>query len=161
MKKLILMRHAKSDWNNSLDDFERPLSERGKKEAPIMGKFIKNEDLIPDLLISSPSQRTKETLDLILNEVKEDIKIKFNDIIYENSYSKIVNLISGTDDKIKTLMILGHNPSMEELSKYFTGLDNFYDKFVTSALVLIKFDIKDWNEVKKVKGELVYFKTPK
>ncbi|HOV14017.1 MAG TPA: histidine phosphatase family protein [Spirochaetota bacterium] len=165
MKQLILMRHAKSDWDNSLSDIDRPLSERGKREAPVVGKFLRKEKIIPDKLISSPSQRTRETLRYLMKELKEQINVEFNDIIYENIPKKIVELISKTEENIKTLMILGHNPSMEGLYQSFSGIliddNDICEKFVTSAISLFEFDIKEWGEIVKAKGKLVFFKSPK
>lgn len=161
MKKLILMRHAKSDRSDLSNDFERPLSERGLTEAPQMGILIEKENIIPDLIICSPAKRTRETLKLVTNEIKQKINIRFEDIIYENYYKDITDLIFRTSDDVDTLMIVGHNPSMEELSRYFTGLDYFYDKFVTSALLLINFDVNSWRETKETRGKPIFFKTPK
>ncbi len=163
MKRLILMRHAKSDWDNHLPDIKRPLSSRGEREAPIMGKFLRSNGVIPELVISSPSQRTRETFGYLKQEIKDRLDVVYDETIYENEPQEIVSLVKKTSDTITTLMILGHNPSMEELAQLFSGLslNKFCDKFSTSSVVLLEFDIEKWSDIDTKKGKLVFYKSPK
>ena len=162
MKRLILMRHAKSDRDTTdKPDFERPLAKRGTEEAPVMGKFLRKEKLIPDLIICSPAKRAKETLELVVKEFKQDVKIEFDKDIYDKEDAGVINIIKNTKDSVDTLMIVGHNPTLESL--VYTLISDMipYDKFGTCGVGVIDFDIKKWNDIKAGTGKLVLIKTPK
>jgi len=86
MKKLYLIRHAKSSWEDiTLDDFERPLNKRGEKDAPMMGKLLNKKNITADIIISSPSKRTKQTVKLITQQLQSTLKIIYNDNLYETT----------------------------------------------------------------------------
>jgi len=107
MKELILIRHAKSSWSNPLlEDFERPLNKRGAKNAPFMAKVLKQKEVNPDLIISSPSKRTKDTLDFFIKEFDYKGEIIFEESIYEAPYINILKVIKNIDDKHKTIFFI-------------------------------------------------------
>ncbi|OHD14744.1 MAG: hypothetical protein A2086_11560 [Spirochaetes bacterium GWD1_27_9] len=161
MKRLILMRHAKSDRDTDTSDFERPLAKRGIDEAPLMGKFLRKEKLIPDLIVCSPAKRAKETLELVVKEFKQDVKIEFDKDIYDKEEAGVINIIRDTKDKIDTLMVVGHNPTLESLLYSLISDMIPYDKFGTSGVGVIDFDIKKWSDIEARTGKLVLIKTPK
>jgi phosphohistidine phosphatase len=157
------MRHAKAEKlkNYEAGDIERNLEKSGIKDAAIMGKFLKEKNFIPDLIICSPSTRTRQTLEIALEKINHNIKIAFDEKIYENDDVKILKLISGTENKTNTLMIIGHNPAIEEIASNLTGNKFPIDKFSTSGIAVIEFQIDEWIKILDVKGKLVLFKSPK
>jgi len=164
MKEILLLRHAKSSWDNELiEDFDRPLKEKGKKDALVMAEYIKQSDLIPEYIICSEAIRTKETLDIILQKINfsSNIKISYTRKIYEADVSDILQLISETDNKFNRIMLIGHNPGMERTVVELTKKEFPFPKFSTCGLAYLKSNINDWKEIKIGKTELVLFKNPK
>ncbi|MBN2546658.1 MAG: histidine phosphatase family protein [Spirochaetes bacterium] len=160
--KLLLLRHAKSSWNDEdLADFDRPLSDRGIKDCKTIKNFIKKNDIYPDLIISSSSKRTKETINLIFKNHLNKIKIIYTKKLYLAGANKIINIISKTNDKKKKLMIVAHNPGLLLLVDIITGQGFPYKKFSTTGLALIDINIKSWSEIKSKTGKLSLFMTPK
>ena len=118
MKNLYLLRHAKSSWDDfALKDFDRPLSTRGIQDADLMGNFFKSKRKGLDLVVSSPSKRTKETLDHFFNKTTQNII--FDETIYHSSEQNIYSVLKHIEEDIKSLMIVGHNPSITNLVKVF------------------------------------------
>ena len=113
MKTLYLIRHAKSSWKDiTLDDFDRPLNQRGKKNAPFMGKLLKQREVKPDLIISSPAKRAKCTANIIAREIGYTKDIVFEPKIYESNLVSLKNVIYSIDDKYNTVFLFGHNPCL-------------------------------------------------
>lgn len=155
MKQLLLVRHAKSSWDNiDLDDLDRPLNKRGKKEATLLGRLLKKNGLIPQLIISSPAKRAYKTAIKMTHELNLPKKnIEENKIIYSGNTHKIIELISSLDKKTDLVLIVGHYPSIMELGNYLTG-SNFL-KLKTSGFILINLKIKSWKEIAKDKGNIL------
>jgi len=160
--ELILLRHAKSSWEHEhLDDFDRPLADKGIKACKTIRDYIENKKLFPDLIICSSSDRTKETISLIFKNNLNKLKIIYSGELYLSNVNKIINIISRTNDKIKRLMIVGHNPEMELLVEKITGKEFPYEKFNTAGLAILELNIKSWAEIKSKTGKLSLFITPK
>jgi phosphohistidine phosphatase len=160
MRELILIRHAKSDWSNPLlDDFERPLNKRGSKNAPFMAKILKKEIQKPDLIISSPSFRTKLTLEYFLKEFEYKGEIIFEKSIYEAPYLNLLKVIKNIDDKYKTIFLIGHNPGLNDLANFLLG--SFEDNIPTSGVLKIDFNTNSWKNISKDNSKLIFFKYPK
>ncbi|PRM90301.1 phosphohistidine phosphatase [Aliarcobacter cryaerophilus] len=160
MKELILIRHAKSSWSNPLlDDFERPLNKRGEKNAPFMAKVLKQKGLTLDLIISSPSIRTKQTLDYFIQEFDYKEEIIFEKSIYEAPFENLLKVIKNIDDKYKTIFLFGHNPGLNDLVDFLIG--NFEENIPTSGVLKLNFDIKKWEDIKEKIGILEFFIYPK
>jgi phosphohistidine phosphatase len=161
MKKLILIRHAKSSWNfPHLKDFDRPLNSRGKKDAPLMGRRLKKKKEHPDLIISSPAKRAIKTAKIIAKQLdypKKKIVVKEN--IYEASTDDLLEVIRNIDDKFTNVYLFGHNPGFNNLSYYLTKKD--VDNIPTCGIFAIEFEIESWAYVKKGGGIFVYFDFPK
>ena len=156
MKNLYLLRHAKSSWDDfALKDFDRPLSTRGIQDADLMGNFFKSKRKGLDLVVSSPSKRTKETLDHFFNKTTQNII--FDETIYHSSEQNIYSVLKHVEEDIKSLMIVGHNPSMHEFSESFSG--QFIEKFSTCGLASFEFD-DEWANVCEDSGTLIEFKIP-
>ena len=134
MKKLILLRHAKSSWKDaSLDDFDRPLNRRGKKDAPIMAHKLAMRKIKIDLTISSPANRTNETAKIFANILGCESEIIFNDKLYEASYKEILKVINLIDDKYQNVLLVCHNPGITNLVNYIS--DYFIENISTSGIV--------------------------
>ena len=160
MKELILIRHAKSSWSNPLlEDFERPLNKRGAKNAPFMAKILKQKELNPDLIISSPSKRTKDTLDFFIKEFDYKREIIFEESIYEAPYINILKVIKNIDDKHKTIFLFGHNPGLNDLADFLLG--RFEENIPTCGVLKIDFDTNYWKNISKDNSKLIFFNFPK
>jgi phosphohistidine phosphatase len=121
MRTLYLLRHAKSSWKDaSLADFERPLKGRGREAAEAMGRFLHSKKINLGILISSPSIRTRQTVEIVLRKGKLGVEPQFDQRIYEASLSTLVQVVSEIPDDTKAAMLVGHNPGMEELLAFLT-----------------------------------------
>ncbi len=161
MKKLIVVRHAKSSWDfPDLDDFDRPLNKRGKSSAPEMGKRIAERGLKPDLIVSSPAKRAISTARRIAEELNFPKKaIVLEPIFYHDTMKDMIAVINAIPGDVNTLMIFGHNPMLTDLVNHLTGSDIF--NIPTCGVAEIDFYVTDWTQVQKAKGKLTYFDYPK
>ena len=160
MKKLVLIRHAKSDWSNPfLDDFLRPLNKRGKKNASLMAKLLKEKNIRPDLIISSPSLRTKQTLEYFIKELSYDDEVKFEESIYEVPYENLLKVIKDIPNIHKTVFLMGHNPGLCDLTNSL--IDKSFENIPTCGIVEINFDVKNWKDISKENSNLISFEYPK
>lgn len=160
MRKLILVRHAKSSWDNpDLDDFDRPLNKRGKRDAPFMAKLLAEKKVKPDLIISSPALRTKITAKEIAKETGYDKeKIIWNEKFYLASLSKLLNEISNVDQNVQSLLIVGHNPGLTDLQNFLCNYE--IDNIPTCGIVCMKTN-KAWADVNAKDFQLEFFEYPK
>jgi phosphohistidine phosphatase len=161
MKILYLVRHAKSSWKfPDLDDFERPLNKRGKRDAPMMGRFLKERDILPDILLSSPAKRAKKTAKIIADELSySKNQIVFNDEIYEASTVGLLKIASRTADNFKSAMLVGHNPGMTYLANMIANVR--IDNIPTCGIVCIDLKISSWKQFSENCGRLSFFEYPK
>ena len=155
MKQLLLIRHAKSSWDDlSLDDLDRPLNKRGKREATLLGQYLKRNSINPQMIFSSPAKRAYKTAKRISNELGFQKKmIKIDKIIYSGSKSDLVELIGSIDKKIDHVFIIGHYPSLMELGNYLTASN--FDKMLTCGFILIDFKTKFWEDIGHMRGNIV------
>ena len=160
MKKLFLIRHAKSDWSNLLlDDFDRPLNKRGLKDAPFMAKLLKEKAIKADLIICSPSLRTKLTSDFFIKELDLKNEIIFEKAIYEAPYENLLEVLQKIDDKYKTIILVGHNPGLCDLANFLC--EDYFENIPTCAIVEIDFDTNSWENIKKENSKVISFEYPK
>lgn len=161
MKILYLVRHAKSSWSDAgLNDYQRPLNNRGKRDAPFMGKLLKDKDVYPDKIISSGAVRAFTTARTIASEMDYPVEqIELSEEIYEASASEILDVIHNVDDNVKTLMMFGHNPGFTSLSNYLA--DKQVDNIPTCGISRIEFEVDSWSDVNINKGKLTAFEFPK
>jgi phosphohistidine phosphatase len=161
MKRLFLVRHAKSSWDDSsLDDIDRPLNSRGQKNAPEMGLRLRKQGIIPDLLISSPAKRALTTAKKISEEIGYPKKnIQIDDRLYHGSSSSMISIIQSLKKKINSVMLFGHNPGFTDFANSLCGI-NIYN-IPTAGIVAIDFSTDSWSEVDYNTGELVFFDYPK
>lgn len=159
MKKLVIIRHAKSDWeDNTLDDFERPLNNRGLKNAPLMGKILKEKNLKPDLILSSPATRAICTAQAIAKEVGYEDEIMQNQYIYEAYVNTLQDIISYIHDDNNTVFLVGHNPGVSALAYMLSDLK---ESIPTCATVEIDFDTDSWLNVSRDNSTLISYEFPK
>ena len=160
MKTLYLLRHAKSSWDDpGLKDFDRPLSGRGLKAAPRMGSYIRKEKIRPDLILSSPAFRAKQTTTLVCEAAGlTDVVIHFDERIYEASAQRLFEIVVGLKDNLDSAMMVGHNPGFEELLAALTGESK---RMPTAALACIELNVKKWSDVSANSGKLKWLIKPK
>ncbi len=159
MKKLYIIRHAKSSWSDeTLEDFERPLSKRGKANAPMMGERLKEKDVMPDIIISSPAKRAKSTAEMIAKEVGYKKKVLFDENIYEASVDELRKILTALNDKNSTVFLVGHNPSLNDLAQYYL---DFEANIPTCGVVEIGFKCDRWAEIEPRNAKLLFFDYPK
>lgn len=161
MKTLYLIRHAKSSWAEpDMQDFERPLNERGKKNAPFMAKTLKNKGVFPDLILSSPAKRANKTAHIFAEELNFAAKkIEMNEKIYHASVSALLKTVCAIDSKHEIVFLFGHNPGLTDFANYLTR-GNIYN-IPTTGIVKITFDLENWSEVSEGNGMLAMFDYPK
>jgi phosphohistidine phosphatase len=154
MKILLILRHAKSSWKYpELADHDRPLKKRGKRDAPRMGRLIEAEGLIPDKIISSTARRARDTAEAVAETCNYNGEIEFRREFYFSGYESFLTMLGELPDMNQTVMVVGHNPDLEELLDTLTGQ---YERLPTAALAQIKLPIHNWRDLDDdVKGELL------
>jgi phosphohistidine phosphatase len=166
-KRLILFRHAKSSWSEGLEDHERPLADRGRRAAPVIGHYLAKARLQPDLVLVSTARRAQETWSRALRAMKGPIEARNTKEIYAASAERLLDVIHGVDASVGTLMLVGHNPGLEELSRMLMkdlGGDpgkRMREKYPTAAIAVLSFDVESWADVAVESGSLDRFVTPK
>lgn len=168
MLTLTLFRHAKSSWDISgLDDSERPLNARGTAAAPLMGHFLREQGLKPDLVLCSTSVRTRQTFELAAGGWEPEPKTKYERALYLAEPIGLMERVRKTPATVKHLMIIGHNPGLQVLGLELIGegdpalIAALSEKLPTAGVLVITFDAKSWKDVAPRKGRLVHFATPK
>ncbi len=159
MKTLYFIRHAKSSWDfPQLSDDERPLIEKGIKRTKKLGDFLKEKEILPEIIISSHANRAFHTAQIIAKKIGyKEKNIKVDRSIYSSSIDNIFSVISGIPNSINSLMLFGHNPTFTNLANYF--LENKIENLPTSGYACFEFETENWNEisdVKIVKSEIIF-----
>lgn len=161
MKKLLIVRHAKSSWDYpNLSDLDRPLNGRGKKNAPDMGRRLAKRRIFPDKMISSPAKRafgTAKRIARVLGYVLENIKVEKD--LYHGTLDDIKKVVMSVGNDVNTLMIFGHNPDFTTLTNELSGSDIY--NIPTCGIAEIDFDIESWEDLNKKCGVLRSFDYPK
>jgi phosphohistidine phosphatase len=160
MKTLFLVRHAKSSWkDSSIDDTDRPLNKRGKRDAPFMGELLKEKVVNPDLVISSPAKRASKTAQIIAEQIGYSKKdIIYAEEIYEASSRELVDFIKKIDDKYNSVMLFGHNPGFTMLNNFLSK--QYIDNIPTCGIVALEFN-NTWKEIDKNTAKMIFFDYPK
>jgi len=161
MKTLTLVRHAKSSWKDrGLSDRERPLNKRGKRDAPLMGRFVAEAGVRPSQIISSPAVRAWTTARIFARELSFPVEfLQREDGLYLASLDNLLDVVATQDVGFSNLMLFAHNPGMTDLANYFVpGLTN---NLPTSGVVTVNLDTDDWMLHDRPKTELVLYDYPK
>ena len=159
MKTLLIQRHAKSDWNDaSLADHERPLNKRGKRQAPAMGELLRREDLLPDLILCSSARRARKTAEAIAEASGYPGEIRLSRDLYAAPPEAYLEALHGLPDEYACVMVVGHNPGLEELLDVLTGESA---RLPTAALAQVVLDVEHWSQVSQApRGKLIHIWLP-
>ena len=161
---LLLLRHAKSSWDDpALADHDRPLAKRGRRAAELIGEHLRAVGLRPGLVICSSSRRTRETLELLDLDGPE---VRLEGAVYEASEKELIAVVRGLPEAVRSVLLIGHNPSMGDLAAWLSGQDRteaasrLREKFPTGALAVFETD-KTWRDLESSGTRLVSFRTPR
>jgi phosphohistidine phosphatase len=168
MLTLSLLRHAKSSWNNpALPDQDRPLATRGVTDAPLMGHAMAERGIDPDLVLCSSARRTRDTLALVLPELKVEPEVVYKDELYHASPDEMLQILHQIPPNASRLMIVGHNPEIQAFALDLVGSgpkhyrDRLEEKYPTAGLAVINFTSGNWEGVTVNSGSLNLFLSPK
>lgn len=168
MPRLLLLRHAKAAVGapGSLD-FDRPLENRGRRAAGLVAEHMVRHELVPDRILCSSSRRTRETLAALLPHFRTDSVVRIGRGLYEPKSGSYVDAIGQQGGTASTLLVIGHNPAMQDTAALLIGAgntdlrDEVADRFPTAGLAVIDFDRSRWEEIKPQTGRIVAFFRPK
>ncbi len=145
MRRLMLLRHAKSSWSDdTLPDHERPLNKRGKRTAPMVGRRLRSHDLVPELIVSSTAKRARATAEAVAEAAGVSSPLEFRDELYLASAGELLLQAQSFPDPISTAMLVAHNPGMEDLVRILSGR---VEAFPTAALGVFAIEIDTWQEL--------------
>ena len=174
MLTLSIFRHAKSSWDDGrLKDADRPLNERGRAASPMMGQYMLREQLRPDLVLSSPSVRTRETCELAFAGFPNPPELQFENVLYLASARTLLGRIRKAPETSRHLMLVGHNPGMHLLALELLGTArapradepanqaDLKAKLPTGGLVVVEFDCATWADIGPGRGRLARFVAPR
>lgn len=169
MKKLTLLRHAKSSWDDPVArDFDRPLNDKGKRAAAIIGKFIKRNDLAFDQVLASPAVRVIETLENLEPASGRSFEPQWDRKIYLASSVTLMDVLRGANSDAEHILMVGHNPGLEDLIFDLVPDDGSSEardaveiKYPTAALAELVLDIDNWSDIKDSCATLDRFTRPR
>src|SRR5436190_21424389 len=154
MKTLLLLRHAKSSWKNSdIDDPERPLNKRGKKDAPRIGRLLHDENLLPDLIVASSAKRCRKTAEHVIHTSGYRGETRICGELYEADAAKLREFLSKLGEQAARVLVIAHNPGLEE---FLESLTEAYTPLTTAALAKIDLPVDSWaNLGSETRGNLL------
>ncbi|MBC2879368.1 MULTISPECIES: SixA phosphatase family protein [Streptomyces] len=164
-RRIVLFRHAKAEWSD-VDDHERPLADRGRKDAPVAGRWLAGSGVVPDLTLCSTAARTRETWKLAVSELPQRPRTVYEERLYEASLGELIALLNEVSDEVGDLVVVGHNPGMHALADALSGEADGdllarlnRSGYPTSAIAVISFT-GSWKSVEHGVGRLVAFWAP-
>jgi phosphohistidine phosphatase len=162
MKKLYLMRHAKSSWSfDELTDQERPLNDRGREDAPRIGQALAKRNLTIDLIVSSPAVRALSTAVLVSRELKyPHDKIVVNPGIYQADLDTLLAIIRDLPDTAESVLLTGHNPTITDVANYLSP-SPLSGEMPTAAVISIHFQTDKWDDIKSANAEFYFYDYPR
>jgi len=167
MLTLSLLRHAKSSWKDpTIADHDRPLNTRGRTEAPVMGKAMTEHGLDPDLVLCSTARRTRDTLQLVLPELKTEPKIVYEDGLYHGTPQEMLDLLREVAAPASQVLLVGHNPELQSFALDLIGSgakhlkDRLEAKYPTAGLVVVRFQAGAWKDIAVNSGKLELLLAP-
>lgn len=163
MKTLYIIRHAKSSWEDpDLDDEDRPLNDRGKRDAPRMGKRLKEKEITPDVMISSPAKRafsTARRIGEVLGYKKKNIVKEKK--LYHASDDDMLKVVQGISDKHNIVIIFGHNPGLTDFANSLRDDEHEIHNIPTCGIISFRFNIKSWKDMTWGIGSMLFYDFPK
>ena len=165
MKRLYLLRHAKSSWDDAgLDDRDRPLAPRGHEATALMAAHLRSEQVAPALVLCSPARRAQETLEGIAEALGEDAAVQTEQELYGASSADLLERLRKLPDSVSSTLLIGHNPAIQRLAVTVARpgplLERIERKYPTGALVTLELG-GEWRDLAGNSGELVGFVRPK
>jgi len=168
MRRLILLRHAKSDWTGiGLKDRDRALAARGRDSAPKIGAYMAHHALVPDLVLVSTAIRARDTWGLVAEAFRRAPPVRYEERIYETGPKAIFDVIKAVDSEVHVLLVVGHNPGLRDLAEFLIASGDvdarqrLLDKFPTAGLAVIDFPVDDWAKLHPKSGRLDRFVAPR
>jgi phosphohistidine phosphatase len=150
MKRLLILRHAKSSWRNTeLNDHERPLKKRGRRDAPRVGRYVAEAGLMPAIILSSDAKRARDTARLVIEAAGYDGTMEVEHALYLADPEDIVRRLQEAPAECPSIMVVGHNPGLEDLLAALAGR---IEPLPTAALAVLELDIPDWSSLKMDAG---------
>ncbi len=161
-KKILIMRHAKSSWDyTDLRDFDRPLNKRGNRDAPRMGRYLKELDVVPDQIVSSTAKRAKNTIQLVSEEMGFDEEsIHWDEDLYFKGGKAYIDAIRRMNEKSKIVLAIGHYPMVDEVVAFLTGKMSA-KHFATATVACLETEAKQWKEIDAGCCKLLWMVKPK
>ncbi len=168
MKRLYLLRHAKSDWADAgLADSERPLNPRGRKAARAMGRYMRREGLQPALVLCSTARRTRQTWDILAKDLKDEVRVEYAEALYLADPGQMLRRLGEVPDATPSLLLIGHNPGLQALALKLavagdkTARRRMATKYPTSALAVFDIDVGGWDKLASGTAVLERFIAPR
>jgi len=147
MKTLLLLRHAKSSWKDSeLDDHDRPLNKRGKRDAPRMGQLLKDENLLPDFIVASSARRARKTAEHVIQHSGYRGETRITGDLYNAGRDQLLAFVGTLPDAASRILLIGHNPALEELLESLTGQ---CVALTTAALAHLESSVNSWQQLRQ------------
>lgn len=161
MKQLYIIRHAKSSWDDpDLADFERPLNERGKKDAPRMAKRLKEKEVAPDLVVSSPAARALATAKAFVEILGcSPVNLVTEKKLYHATADAILSVVKSTNEKHDCILLVGHNPGLTEFANRLAN--EYIQNIPTTGIVSTRLIAESWNSVNWGCGKMLFLDFPK
>lgn len=161
MRRLHLLRHAKSSWDETdLADRDRPLAPRGRKAAARIAEHLASEEIAPELVLCSAALRTRETLAALLPVLAGDVEIQLEESLYGAGVEQVLARVRETGDAVSAVLVIGHNPTLHELALFLTGRLDALERFPTGALASLAFG-GPWAELGEGGAELESLVVPR
>jgi phosphohistidine phosphatase len=168
-RRLVLLRHAKSAWPEDVPDPDRPLAPRGRRDAPAAGRWLRKAGFVPDLVLCSTARRARETWQLAAEKLGAHPQASFEQLVYGASSTQVLDLARRTPAHVGTLLIVGHDPAMRELTLELAGAEpgggeseaigRVQAKYPTAAIAVLAFT-SGWPELGPGRARLAAFATP-
>ncbi len=172
MKTVLILRHAKSAWDDpGLNDSDRPLAKRGQEDAPRMGAVLAQFDHVPDLILSSPARRARQTVEAVAEACGYNRKIQWEESFYGGGSAEIITALQGLPNSVERVLVVGHNPTLEETVAALCAAClpdqaeefevRWLIKMPTAGLICLNFEINEWDHLKPGEGIIQWFVNPK
>ncbi|MBN1142587.1 MAG: histidine phosphatase family protein [Deltaproteobacteria bacterium] len=161
MKRLALMRHAKSSWKDpALEDFDRPLNKRGRENAPLMGRRLARFGFQPQLILASPALRARQTAELVAAELSGSRReVVYEPRLYQQQPTTLLEVIKDIDEGIQDVLLIGHNPELTELVNFLSTRK--FDQLATGGVACLIFQIESWQRIQPNSGDILFESYPK
>ncbi|MBC2902706.1 SixA phosphatase family protein [Streptomyces cupreus] len=167
LRRLVVLRHAKSAWPEGVPDHRRPLAPRGRRDAPAAGHALAAADLLPDLALCSTAVRARQTWELASAEWGTPPPVRYDPQLYAADVPELLAAVHETPAEVETLLLIGHNPGLEDLVAELAGdslddaLEQVRVKFPTSAIAVLAWRGTDWNALAPGTALLTWFTVPR